>query len=78
VQRVKTADTMTSRRPGENSPPPEMYTPQREREFDAAESELAEALAVPPARQRARAPSPTDMRVFRSALRIDNGMAHRA
>jgi len=30
-----------------------MYTPQREREFDAAGSELAEALAVPPARPAA-------------------------
>ena len=32
--------------------PLELYTPQREREFDAAEAELAAVLAVPPAPSR--------------------------
>lgn len=34
--------------------PLEMYTPQREREFDEAEGELAELLAAPRARPAAR------------------------
>lgn len=32
--------------------PVEIYTPEREREFDAAEAELAETLAKQPARRR--------------------------
>jgi antitoxin PrlF len=32
--------------------PVEMYTPQREREFDEAEAELAAVLATPPAAAR--------------------------